>query len=77
MSDFFKLNFFDLFKAALVAGLAVVLQGLLVVFEGGALPDGPMLLGFLKAGGIAAGAYLIKQLFTSSTGALAPEKPVE
>ena len=71
MSDFFKLNFFDLFKGALVAGLFVVLQAILSVFESGALPDGASLLTFLKAGAIAAGAYLIKQIFTNSNGELA------
>lgn len=75
MSDFFKLNFFDLFKSAIVAGLMVVLQSLLTVFDSGAIPDSVQLLAFLKTGAIAAGAYLIKQIFTNSSGELKPENP--
>lgn len=73
MSDFFKLNFFDLFKAAIVAGMTVLLQGLWTIFEAGGFPDGVSFIAMLKTAGIAAAAYLVKQLLTSSTGDLGPE----
>jgi hypothetical protein len=70
MSDLFKINLLDLGKGLLVAAIAAIGTALLPILESGALPT----LANLQAAGIAgltAGiAYLLKNLFTNSSGTL-------
>lgn len=68
MSNFFNLNLVDLAKGFIVAGLTVILTGLYEALSAGAFPSLAQLaqIGSL---GLAAGiAYLIKNLFTNSSG---------
>jgi hypothetical protein len=71
MSKLFSIDIVDIGKAALMAGLTVVVTGVGAALQSGALPGiaGLVHLGTLGLG--AAVAYLIKNFFTNSSGAIA------
>jgi len=71
MSGLFKLNFNDLFKGFVVAALAAIGTILVPMLDAGALPTLAQ-LGTAGAAGLTAGlAYLVKNLFTNSSGEIA------
>lgn len=61
----FSWNSLDFMKAALIAGLTVVLTALGLVIDDGRFPTSVEWGLALKSGGLATIAYLIKQFFTS------------
>lgn len=71
-SNLFKINWLDLFKAAFLFFLAIVVQwgysALQSAINGTPLPTWVQFLAELKVAGIATGVYLLKQLFTGSDG---------
>lgn len=71
-SNFFKINWLDLFKAAILFFLTIVVQwayaALHAAATGGDLPTWVQILAELKVAGITTGAYLLKQLFSGSDG---------
>jgi len=69
-SPLFSLNLADAGKALLLAFLTAVLLGIIPVLESGTLPTLSQLGGLAIAGLAAALAYLVKNVFTSSTGKL-------
>lgn len=69
-SKFFSLKTWDFLKSAVLAGLVVIIPSLLQILENQQFPTGDELLHFLKWGGTAALAYLVKNLFTNSDGQL-------
>lgn len=71
MSEFLKLNARDWFRACFLVFLTSF-GGLLYSFisTSGTLPGWPEVLEWLKTGGIAALAYLVKNLMTNSVDEL-------
>lgn len=68
MSKYLALNTRDLINGTIVAFLTVFLSAVLKVTETGAFPILGDLKGFALAGATAAISYLIKNIFTNSTG---------
>ena len=67
-SEFFSLSKNDFVKGAILAGLAVIGQGLYTIINTGAFPTSADLTSILKTAGIAVASYLLKNLFTNSQG---------
>jgi hypothetical protein len=70
MSNFLNINWRDLGKAVIMLFLTTFITGITTAIQAGHFPDGPQLLFSLKAGGLAALAYLLKNLFTNSNGTI-------
>ena len=69
-SSFLKLNLFDIVKGFVVAALTVIVGNIVPVLQSGTLPS-IQALGQWGIAGLAAGlAYLLKNLFTNSSGSL-------
>lgn len=68
MSEFLKLNGKDLFRGLVVAVLAIITSSLSVILDAGALPTTEQLLAIAKVVGTTAVSYLLKNLFTNSSG---------
>ena len=68
MSKFLALNTRDLINGTVVAFLTVFLSAVLKVTETGTFPVFADLKGYAFAGATAAISYLIKNIFTNSTG---------
>ncbi len=74
MSSFGKLNWGDLGKGILLAFLTAVIGSLTAVLEAGDLPTLGQLQGWALTGLAAAGAYLLKNIFTNSKNELAKKE---
>ena len=75
MSNFLKLNWGDLGKGVLVAFLTVFVGSLSSALNAGTFPTLDQIYGWLLPALAAAGAYLLKNLFTNSDGQVAkPEQ---
>lgn len=76
-SEFLKLNWADIIKAAVLAGIMVGVDSLYTVLDSGALPNAAE----LKVAGIftlkATIAYLIKQMITNGNGDLAKKEEIK
>ena len=68
MSKFLDLNGKDLLKGMLVALLAIITSSLSVILDAGALPTGAEWVSIAKVAGTAAVSYLLKNIFTNSSG---------
>jgi len=64
-SDFLKLNLSDVIKGCIVSVITAILTALLPLLQSGQIPEYKTLL---FAGLTAGVSYLLKNLFTSSTG---------
>jgi hypothetical protein len=75
MSKLFSIDIVDIGKSALVAALTVIVTGVGTALQAGALPGVSTLehLGILSLG--AGVAYLVKNFFTNSAGAIAAAEP--
>lgn len=67
-SGIFTINWKDVIKSTIVAGTTILLATLLQIIEGGSFPTVPQLVAALKVAGLAAAAYLLKQLTTNNEG---------
>jgi uncharacterized membrane protein len=71
MSPFLNLNWKDLGKAVLMAFLTTFITSVAAAFQAGAFPTLAQLGSYALLGLSAAGAYLVKNLFTNSKNQLA------
>lgn len=69
-SGLFKLNWLDVAKAALMAGLAIIVSSLYTSLTATPIhfPTWPEFVVTLKLAGATAGVYILKQLITNSDG---------
>jgi hypothetical protein len=73
-SLFGKLNVKDFIKATLLAAIVVIIDTLSPVFSSGQFPTLSAIGSALWLGAKAAGAYILKNLFTNSEGKFAKKE---
>jgi VIT1/CCC1 family predicted Fe2+/Mn2+ transporter len=73
MSDFLKLNLWDIAKALIVAFLSAFVTAIYTTIQAGTLPTWPEVQSALMVGLAAMLAYLVKNLFTPAP----PAEPTE